>query len=315
MRRGLLTRSILSLALASLSVLGGNMAQAQNTSTTPDPLPVSTRPIESVDVDPALWVIKDKDTTVYLFGTIHVLKPGLSWFDEAVKSAFDGSNELVIELIDPPADQSQQIFTKYALDTSGKTLRDKLPAKERGNLEAALKKIGFPEDAFDPLDPWAAAVTIQVLAAGKNGYDPNQGVDKQLSAAAKAAGKKISAVETFEGQIKIFDGLRESEQLRFLNETTADLDGLTKGLDALVEAWSNGEEQKLGDLMNEGLTSAELKSALLTRRNAAWAVWVNERMKRPGTVFMAVGAGHLSGSVSLQNMLSAYGIRTKRVDY
>ncbi|MGI9360936.1 MAG: TraB/GumN family protein, partial [Parasphingorhabdus sp.] len=53
------------------------------------------------DPDPALWVVKDEDTTIYLFGTIHILKPGLSWFDEAVKDAFDESEELVVEMIQP----------------------------------------------------------------------------------------------------------------------------------------------------------------------------------------------------------------------
>jgi hypothetical protein len=309
-----------ALSVAAFSQIGGSVAYAQDaaepmTAQSDALAPVINPPIQTVDADPALWVVKDEDTTVYLFGTIHILKPGLSWFDEAIKDAFDKSDELVLEIIEPSADQAQQLFGKYALDSSGKKLRDKLSDKERGNFDASMKEIGLPENAFDPFDPWAAAVTLQVLAMGKTGYDPSQGAETQLTAAAKASGKSISAVETFEGQLKIFDELPQSEQLLFLNETTADLNAVSKGLDALVDHWSKGEEEKLGDLMNEGLTSTELKAALLTRRNAAWAVWMRERLKKPGTTFLAVGAGHLSGSVSLQSLLTAYGIEATRVNY
>lgn len=309
-----------ALSVAAFTQIGGSVAYAQDAA---EPMieqaealaPVMNPPIQTVDADPALWVVKDADTTVYLFGTIHILKPGLSWFDEAIKDAFDKSDELVLEIIEPSADQAQQIFTKYALDSSGTKLRDKLSDTERGNFNASMKEIGLPENAFDPFDPWAAAVTLQVMAMGKTGYDPSQGAETQLTAAAKASGKSISAVETFEGQLKIFDELPQSEQLLFLNETTADLNAVSTGLDALVDHWSKGEEEKLGDLMNEGLTSTELKAALLTRRNAAWAVWMRERLKKPGTTFLAVGAGHLSGSVSLQSLLTAYGIEATRVNY
>jgi uncharacterized protein len=54
---------------------------------------------------------------------------------------------------------------------------------------------------------------------------------------------------------------------------------------------------------------------LLTQRNANWAKWIKERMARPGTVFVAVGAGHLGGKSSVQKLLKKQKLKAKRVRY
>ncbi|MEE9432874.1 MAG: TraB/GumN family protein [Sphingorhabdus sp.] len=310
---GLLLAS--TLVLSSLSPIGSTVSLAHDPAATPAPKPVMPEKMEIRDVDPALWVVKDEDTTIYLFGTVHVLRPGLSWFDEAVKDAFDESDKLILEIVDPPASEAQMAFGKYAPDSTGTPLREKLAGADRDNYDAAMKKLGIPAAAFDPLDPWAAAVTIQILAITKAGYDPNQGAEKQLTAAAKAAGKPIGAVETMEGQLAIFDGLPQGDQLLFLNASTQDLGAITDGIDLMVDAWGAGDAEGLGKIINAGFTSPELKAALLTRRNAQWAIWIDKRMKKPGTIFMAVGAGHLTGDVSLQKMLKPYGITATRIKY
>lgn len=278
-----------------------------------DPVPVAPPPPR--DVDPALWVVKDADTTIYLFGTVHILKPGLGWFDEAVKEAFDKSDRLVLEMVEPTAAESQSIFMKVALDQSGTTLRSKLTEADRAVYDAALTKIGMPVAALDPFDPWAAAVTMQVLGMAKSGFDINSGVEKQLSAAAKLGNKPISGVETIEYQLAIFDSLPLPDQIAFLNESAKNIDDLSTGMDRLVELWAKPDPEGLAVEMNEGLTNRELYRALLTQRNANWARWISDEMKKPGTTFMAVGAGHLAGTTSVQAMLPAYGLSAERVNY
>jgi uncharacterized protein YbaP (TraB family) len=162
---------------------------AQNT---PTEAPASVEALDPVkappavkDVDPALGVIKDEDTTIYLFGSIHVLKPGLGWFDDGVKTAFDSSDQLILELVEPPAAEAQALFGKLAMDQQGKTLRSKMNDTDRAVYDAAMGKLGIPAPAFDPFEPWAAGITMSVLAMQKAGFDPNSGVEKQLTAAAK----------------------------------------------------------------------------------------------------------------------------------
>lgn len=267
------------------------------------------------DVDPALWVVKDEDTTVYLFGSVHILKPGLGWFDDGVKAAFDSSDQLVLELVEPPAGEAQALFGKLAMDQQGKTLRSKMNDADRAVYEAAMGKLGIPAPAFDPFDPWAAAVTLSLVAMQKSGFDPNSGVEKQLTAAAKVSNKPIAGLETMEFQLGVFDTLPEAEQIAFLVEAAKMIDDTSGMMDKMVDMWTSAETESLGQLMNEGLTSRTLYDALLTKRNANWAKWISARMAKPGVTFMAVGAGHLAGPTSVQNLLPAYGLSATRVAY
>jgi uncharacterized protein len=277
------------------------------------PVPVVQPP--DTDVEPALWVVKDADTTVYLFGTVHVLKPGLGWFDEGVKQAFEQSDQLVLELVQPPASEIQALMADLSIDKSGRSLRSKLNETDRVAYEALVKKLGIPAEAFDPIEPWAIAVSIYALALGSSGFDPNLGVEAQLTAAAKAKNKPITGLETMRGQLGIFDQLSEPVQLNYLNLTVATIDQVGAQTDALVTHWSKPDPEALAALMNEGFSDPKLYEQLLTRRNANWAAWIRDRMAKPGTVFVAVGAGHLAGPVSVQQMLTAYGIEAERVRY
>ena len=267
------------------------------------------------DVDPALWVVKDADTTIYLFGSIHILKPGLGWFDDGVKTAFDGADQLVLELVEPPAAEAQVLFGKLAMDQQGKSLRSKMNDADRAVYDAAMGKLGIPSAAFDPFEPWAAAITMSLLAAQKSGFDPNSGVERQLTAAAKVSNKPIDGLETMAFQLGVFDSLPEAEQIAFLVETAKMIDDVGSTTDKMVAMWASAETESLGRLMNEGLTSRTLYDALLTKRNANWAQWISAQMKKPGVTFMAVGAGHLAGPTSVQALLPAYGLTATRVAY
>lgn len=300
-------KSVLA-ATATCALAWAIPAAAQTTPTEPPAVTVK-------DVDPALWVVKDKDTTVYLFGSVHLLKPGLGWFDDGVKTAFDSSDQLVLELVEPPAAEVQALFGKFAMDQQGKTLRSKMNDADRAVYEAAMGKLGIPAPAFDPFEPWAAGITLSVVAMQKSGFDPNSGVEKQLTAAAKVSNKPIAGLETMEFQLGLFDTLPEAEQITFLVETAKLIDEVASTTDKMVAMWTSAETESLGQLMNEGLTSRTLYDALLTKRNANWAKWISARMAKPGVTFMAVGAGHLAGPTSVQNLLPAYGLSATRVAY
>ena len=307
-------------ATATCALAWGAPVAAQNTPTEApasvealDPVKVTAAAIK--DVDPALWIVKDEDTTIYLFGSVHILKPGLGWFDDGVKAAFETSDQLMLELVEPPVAEAQALFGKLAMDQQGKTLRSKMTDADRAVYETAMGKLGLPAAALDPFDPWAAAITISLLAIQKTGFDPNSGVEKQLTAAANATKKPIAGLETMEFQLGVFDTLPESEQIAFLVETAKQIDDAGANMDKMVDMWAAPDPEGLGRLMNEGLTSRTLYDALLTKRNANWAKWIAARMDKPGVTFMAVGAGHLAGPTSVQTLLPAYGLTATRVAY
>ncbi|AMO73286.1 hypothetical protein AZE99_07100 [Sphingorhabdus sp. M41] len=267
------------------------------------------------DADPALWVIKDEDTTIYLFGTVHILKPGMTWFDEAVKASFDESDELVVEMIKPDPAVMVKIVNDLAIDKTGISLRDKLTVEDRADYEAVLTRLNLPVAAFDPLDPWFASVNISLIPLMRNGYAADQGVEDELLAQAAAREMKITGLETPEQQLGFFDNLPEAVQIRFLNFTVDTVDDAAEGMEQMVVEWANANVDALGELMNAGLEDDLVYETLLVNRNINWAEWVDQRMDQPGTIFMAVGAGHLAGDSSLQAILAKKGLVAERIEY
>jgi hypothetical protein len=269
------------------------------------------------DADPALWVVKDADTTIYLFGTVHVLKPGLSWFDEAVKTAFDSSGELVLEMVQPEPAAIQALVAAKATNPAGSPpLTQQLPEAQRAAYIKALTDLGVPPTALDNYKPWFSAVTISMVAIGKAGYVPGSGAETVLSAEAKKVNKPVSGLETMEQQLGFFDSLPNNAQITFLNSTVEQLPKINTMMDGMVASWSAGDPAKLGELMNETLDdSPELAKTLLFDRNARWANWIDTRMDKPGVVFIAVGAGHLTGKRSVQDYLATRKLTVTRVKY
>ena len=282
-------------------------------------LPACAQPAPAVqpqDADPALWLVQDKDTTIYLFGTIHVLKPGLSWFDEAVKKAFDRSGTLVLEMVEPDKETQQRVVVSKAFDPAGPTLFEKLPVEKRPAFEKALEDNKLSRGSFERMQPWFAAISLSVLPVQKLGYQAQNGPEGILTAAAKAHKKQVMGLETFEGQMSIFDSLSEKAQIQLLTSTVEELPKAGETMERMVSDWSKGNPEGLAATMNESLKeSPEVAKALLVDRNAKWAAWIAERMRTPGRVFIAVGAGHLAGPDSVQAQLGKYKLKAVRVKY
>lgn len=288
---------------------GGNVASAAE--------PVVASAAATVDAKPALWAVKDEDTTIYLFGTVHVLKPGLSWFDEAVKDAFDKSDQVMLEVV-LPEDQAEMAgaMLPLAIDQSGKTLSSRLDADQLTAYQAAMASVGIPVAQFEMFEPWFVGVTLSVLPLAKYGYDPEQGAEKQLTKFAKTGGKPIAGLETLTQQLGFFDTLPETSQISYLNSVVKDLDQMAPMLDKLVALWAKGDPDGLAKVMNESMAvTPELTKILLWDRNANWADQLKARMDQPGTVFVAVGAGHLAGEHSVQDYLKERGLTATRIDY
>ena len=302
--------SLFALAAAPIALFASNPAFAE---AQPSAQTAAATTTAAPAKGPALWKVADADTTIYLFGTVHVLPKEIEWYDATIAKALEGSDILVTEI---PMDSSseaamQQLTMTKGMLPAGTTLRSLLTAEQTTQYTAALAKLGAPPEAFDPLKPWLAALTFTIVPLMQSGYDPNSGVEKVLLS--KVGDKPKGALETAEFQLGIFDGMAQDAQVTFMMEAATEMDKAKPMLDRMVAEWAKGDADQLAAVMNEGLDDPKVAEALLYSRNANWAEWIDTRLDQPGTVFIAVGAGHLAGAKSVQDILAQKGIEVTRV--
>lgn len=281
------------------------------------PACAQTKPITVVrQAAPALWVVKDADTTIYLFGTVHLLPPGMKWFDKGLKKAFDSASEVKLEMVLPEPEEFKAIVLATALATDGVPLTEKLPAGKRAAFAAALASIGKSPTADDGMMPWWAANDIEIASIQKHGYELSNAPEGIITKAAADLGKPLSGLETAKQQLGYFHDLSANAQINFLTSVIDELPKLDATIDALVDDWAKGDTEAVGKLLNDDVAdSPELEKVLLIDRNKRWADWIDQRMKQPGVVFMAVGAGHLAGRNSVLVQLRAHHLKAVRVRY
>ncbi|MBB4856725.1 uncharacterized protein YbaP (TraB family) [Novosphingobium chloroacetimidivorans] len=273
--------------------------------------PASKAAASSQVARPALWKVSDEDTTIWLFGTIHILPAGIEWYSGPIAKALEGSDALVTEIVEPNDPEVQAKIARIALADPPRNLRERLSPEMRRQYEAALASLQLPPSAFDVNDPWYAAVALSTLPLMKDGFGTMNGAEALLIERAK--GKQHLGLETAEMQLGLFDGLPQDMQVKYLGEVLESFPKVRNEVKAMVEAWKTGKADELARLMNEEESDPQLMKILLVDRNKAWAKWIAERLKQPGTAFVAVGAGHLAGKDSVQAQLAAAAIKTTRV--
>lgn len=252
------------------------------------PLAMPAAPL--VRASPAMWQIRDADTTIYLFGTFHTLDPRTAWFDDRVRTAFDRSGELVLETIVPT--------TREQIRAAGNAVSDE-PVTSGGPRK---------------VKPFIAQ-TQTVIAQGRaNGLSVQHGADAVLRRVADAVGKPVAGLEKFEDQLGTLARIPAAPPPASAVAAPVVAPVFAVTLDDLLSAW------KLGDMtaFSTMLSGFEAKSPvayrmLISDRNARWGEWIAQRMDQPGIVFVAVGAGHLAGKDSVQQWLAAKGIAATRI--
>jgi len=295
-----LKRLISTMAALSLTLSGCTTLQART----------ETPPRGAVP-GPALWEVRDADTTIYLFGTVHALPEGKPWFDGRIRRAFDASDEMVTEVDLRDQTASSTAMQQAGMLPQGQSLREMMTPENRQQFEAAVVGLGLPVATLDQMEPWLAALTLSLLPLLQQGYKTDSGVEMALSA--QAGTKQRDALETVAQQIDLFDAMPVEAQLTFLDKTVEAMPDAKSSLDTMVDEWLRGDADGLAKQLNAEIDDPVLYQRLLTQRNANWAQWIQRRLQQPGTVFIAVGAGHLAGSDSVQRQLAKRGVKVERI--
>ena len=273
-------------------------------------------PAAAASVRPALWAVADADTTIYLFGTIHLLPQNYQWRTAKFDQAVEGSQQLVLETIIDDKDPTKimSAMSSLAFSPGLPPLAERVPPAKRAALAAAVKKSGFPPKALDSMETWAAAFILLGNQFHDMGLKGGEGVEAVLRNAFTTKGKPIGELESNVEQLGFFDTLPEKAQRDLLEGAISQPQDMTKDFNAMLAAWSRGDVKAIARTFNHDLAaSPELAQALIKRRNQNWTKWIEQRMASPGSVLIAVGAGHLAGKDSVVAMLKKQGYRVRQV--
>ena len=278
-------------------------------------------PSVKIDANPAMWKLKGVHGTVYLFGSVHVMKPDVMWETAKVKDALKSSDVLYLEIADlGPKEQArlQPVVMQIGTDAEH-PLSGKITKADLDLLDAALKSLGMPgEQMMEPMQPWLAYVTLSVLPAVKAGYQPDSGIDQKMLAEGKGQSKKVVGFETAEEQLHYLADMPQAEQVELLHQTLVDLPKSESQMDEMVADWTKGDVDRIAAMENDEMKtkSPALYARLLVKRNEHFADVLAGVLKDPATgmVFVTIGAAHLAGPDSVQKMLEAKGYTAVRVE-
>jgi uncharacterized protein YbaP (TraB family) len=263
---------------------------------------------------PALWEVSDPDTTIYLFGTIHLLPQDLQWRTPKIDQAVSSANELVVETL---IDEKNPAKLMQAMATLGfaaglPPLVNRVPPAKRAALQAAVKKSGFPPQALDRMKTWTAAFILlgdKFRELGLSG-----GVEGVLKNSFTSEGKPIGELETNLEQLSFFDRLPEPAQRSLLEGAIEDNKSMNTEFDGMLKAWSRGDVRGIANTFDREMSGTPaMQQTLIRQRNANWSHWIEQRLARPGAVLIAVGAGHLAGKDSVVEMLKKDGYKVRRL--
>ena len=266
---------------------------------------------------PALWAVSDADTTIYLFGTIHLLPENYQWRTPKIDAAVGGSQQLIVEtIVDEKNPQKLlQAMTALAFNTPNlPPLSERVSPAKRTTLAEAVRKSGLQPQAFDKMETWAAAFILLGNQFKDLGLKGQEGVEIVLRSTFTSEGKPIGELESNFEQLSFFDKLPESAQRELLEGAIDGGDSMKKEFHEMLAAWARGDVKGIARSFNRDLSgSPELRQALIERRNANWSKWIERRMTQPGAVMIAVGAGHLAGPDSVIELLKRDGYHVRRL--
>jgi uncharacterized protein YbaP (TraB family) len=292
--------------LAVLAVFGVSGAQA---------------PAAKMQATPAMWKVKGVHGTVYLFGSVHVMKPEVEWETAKVKAALVASDTVYLEIkdVDEEAMKAMQpLVMRIGMDMEH-PLSTKVPKADVDLMDKEVKELGLPgEQAFEMMRPWLAYVTLSALPALKAGYQQDGGVDVKVGAEAAGGNKRVLGFETAEEQLHYLADMPEAQQVKMLHKTLVDMPKSTKEMADMIADWTHGDVDKIAAMENDEMKAdyPELYQTLLVKRNEKFTGVLAGLLKDPGTgtVFVTIGAAHLAGPDSVMKMLEKKGYRAERVE-
>lgn len=269
----------------------------------------------SASAAPALWKISDEDSSIWLFGSVHLLPPDIDWRSEVLDDLLQTADRVYFETdISPEAQLTITPLTiKLGFSNDGTLLNQHIGPELTDRLREAAKAYDMPMPFLLTMQPWMAATTISVGVMAGSGYDPTLGVENVLGR--EVPKERQGFLETPEEQIGFLGGGTMGEQIAMLEATLDTLHVMMTDLDAMVAAWMDGDPDALGEIFMEqmGGYDSGMVSRLIDQRNANWTDQIAGMLERNEEALLIVGAAHMTGSTSVVKMLQKRGYSSERI--
>ena len=264
-----------------------------------------------------LWRYQHKQATVYLAGSVHILKRGLYPLPRQYQTAFDLSDNLVLE-VDMTAFTPAELQAKtmqYAVLANNQQLADVLDEETFNALNSVTAQYGLPLNQLGPFKPGFITQQLAVLALMSVGYDPAQGVETYFTS--QAADKNLMALETLDFQLDLLMNQPLSTQIAMVRDTLEQMDEFEPFTADLITAWLSGDDQSFYQAFAAQSGASEASKAflqqLLDERNVGMADQISGYLNAGGTYFVIAGAAHYIGNNSIIELLEARGFRGERI--
>lgn len=252
-----------------------------------------------------VWAIQGRHNTVYLAGSVHLLKSADATLPEAFERAYRRSPRLVMELdMDQLSSQDALRWMSAHGQASPGSLRRVLGDAAYQQVRREALRLGVGADALEHEAPWVLGLQLMDLQYAQLGFVPASGVEQQLEQRARKDGKAISGLETLAQQLEVFGTLSYKDQAHFLTLIVNELPRLEQQTQSVVEAWRAGDEERLAALLGQEVeTFPRLYHALVTERNLRWLPQIRKLLEEPQDVLVVVGVLHLVGKSGLLELL------------
>jgi uncharacterized protein YbaP (TraB family) len=264
-----------------------------------------------------LWRVQSKRNTVYVLGSIHLLKKDVYPLSRTIEGAFEKSDVLAVEAdVNDVSRLDLQKLMESAFYQGGDSLERHVSVKTFNLIREETARAGLPMELVYNQKPWFLALTLESVELMKSGYDPNYGIDKHFLSKAEGR-KRISELESLDYQINLLAGLNDEEQELFLLYTLRELKILVQEVDKLVDAWKTGAVEKMQSAITKSLAEDRrfytIYDKLIYKRNRNMAQKIDGYLKTSGTYFVVVGAAHLLGDKGIIQLLKDKGYSVEQL--
>ncbi len=263
-----------------------------------------------------LWKAQGNNNTVYILGSIHLLKRESAALKPIVLEVFSKSKRLVfeIDLLNEGPTKFQQLLLQKGVNLDGKPLAQQLSPETYELAAQRASELGIDLKVLAPLKPWVVALTMVVMQLQKLGYDPSLGIDHQLAQRAKQAKKPVAGLETAEFQMDIFNHLTLAQQEMFLRQSLLEMELLDKAVEDMVRAWNSGDVDLGEKLFLDSIRAfPELKEQVLDRRNRRWLPQIEQFLKQDDDILVVVGTAHVVGKQGVVELLKGRGYKLEQM--